>query len=270
MSEGVNPLFSLAGRTALITGASRGIGRAIALGYAEAGADVALLARSAETLEEVRTEVEKLGRRAVNLVCDVEDPDRIRACVEQASAELGPLDIVVNNAGGITCAGSFHDLELAQWQREMRLNFESVLHVCRSVGCDMVRRGRGSVINVASLGGEAGLPHYSPYAVSKAAVIALTRSLAAEWAASGVRVNAISAGWVHTDLTDGIAADPRAAERLLQVVPAGRFATPDELVGLAVYLASDASRFMTGSSVVIDGGVTSFYGGAALLETPRR
>ncbi|MEU9634287.1 SDR family NAD(P)-dependent oxidoreductase [Streptomyces tendae] len=268
MSHGGNSLFSLSGKTALVTGASRGIGRAIALGYAEAGADVALLARGAERLEEVRAEVEKLGRRAISLVCDVEDPDQIRACVQQTVAELGPLDIVVNNAGGFTCAGSFHDLEVAQWQREMRLNFESALHVCRAVGRDMTERGRGSIINIASITGEAGLPHYSPYAVSKAAVIALTHSLAAEWAVTGVRVNAISAGWVHTDLTDGIATDPRTAEALLQIVPAGRFGTPDELVGLAVYLASDASRFMTGSSVAIDGGVSAFYGGAAVLEAP--
>ncbi|MDG9703223.1 SDR family NAD(P)-dependent oxidoreductase [Streptomyces sp. DH37] len=263
-AEAPRPL-ALEGRKALVTGASRGIGRAVAIGYAEAGADVALLARGVEGLEEVAAEIGKLGRCAVVLACDVEDPAQVEDSVERAVAELGPLDVVVNNAGGITCAGPFLDLDHDQWQREMRLNFESVLHVCRSVGRRMVERGEGSVINISSVAGNAGLPNYGPYAVAKAAVISLTHSLAAEWASKGVRVNAIAPGWLHTDLTDDFVTDPRLSERFLSVVPAGRFGEPEEVVGLAVYLAGDESRFMTGSSVVIDGGISSFYGGSALL-----
>jgi NAD(P)-dependent dehydrogenase (short-subunit alcohol dehydrogenase family) len=175
----------------------------------------------------------------------------------------------VNNAGGIVYSGPFHEATDAQWQREMRLNFESVLHVCRFIAPSMTGRGQGSVINIASIGGKAGLPYYAPYAVSKAAVTALTRSLAAEWAPSGVRVNAITAGWVETDLTRPLVADPALSERLTEVIPVGRPATPEDLVGLAVYLASDASQFMTGSSITIDGGVSSFYGGAAVLHGNR-
>ncbi|MEV7118128.1 SDR family NAD(P)-dependent oxidoreductase [Kitasatospora griseola] len=260
------PMLSLSGKTALVTGASRGIGRAIALGLAEAGADVALLARGAEQLRATAAAAEEFGGRVAALVCDIEDSEQIEASVGKAVAELGPLDVVVNNAGGITYSGPFHEATTEQWQREMRLNFESVLEVCRLVGPDMVGRGQGSIINISSIGGKAGLPNYSPYAVSKAAVTALTHSLAAEWAASGVRVNAITAGWVETDLTKPLVGHHELSERLMEVIPAGRFATPEDLVGLALYLASDASRFMTGSSVVIDGGVSSFYGGAAVLH----
>jgi len=262
-------MIELSGKVALVTGASRGIGRAIALGYAEAGADIAVLARGADGIEETAAAVEKLGRRVARLTCDVEDPSQIEHSVERATAELGPLDIVVNNAGGITCGGPFLQLTPAQWRQEIRLNLESVLHVCQSVGEAMVTRRQGSIINIASLAGEAGMPNYAPYAMAKAAVTALTHSLAAEWGASGVRVNAITPGWMHTELTHGLATNQQLSESLLKAVPVGRFGRPDELVGLAVYLASDTSRFMTGSSVVIDGGITSYHGGSAMLQTAR-
>ncbi|GAA2952757.1 MULTISPECIES: SDR family NAD(P)-dependent oxidoreductase [Streptomycetaceae] len=268
MTQGTDHMFCLGGKTALVTGASRGIGRAIALEYAAAGADVALLARGIDNLEAVAEEVRQLGRRALVLACDVHEPDQMEDGVRRAADELGPLDIVVNNAGGITSAGPFLETSQEQWQREMRLNFESVLQVCRIVGGAMIERGRGSIINMSSIVGESGLPNFAPYAVSKAAVTALTHSLAAEWAHSGVRVNAISAGWLHTDLTDVLVTDEELSGRLLDVVPVGRFGTPQDLVGLAVYLASDASRFMTGAAVVIDGGVSSFYGGSAMLRPP--
>ncbi|MEU1850951.1 SDR family NAD(P)-dependent oxidoreductase [Streptomyces sp. NPDC019990] len=266
MTERQATHLTLAGKTALVTGASRGIGRAIALGFAEAGADLALIARGTEGLEATAAAASEFGVRALPLVCDIEDPEQIEVSIGRAAAELGPLDIVVNNAGGITYAGPFHEASAAQWHRELRLNFESVLHVCRLVGPGLTERGRGSVINIASIGGKAGLPYYAPYAVSKAAVTALTHSLAAEWAASGVRVNAITAGWVETDLTQPLVGTRGLSDRLLEVIPAGRYATPEDLVGLAVYLAGDSSRFMTGSAVVIDGGASSFYGGAAMLH----
>ncbi|WP_405390685.1 SDR family oxidoreductase [Streptomyces sp. NBC_01102] len=268
MTQDVDQLFGLGGKTALVTGASRGIGRAIALAYAEAGADVALLARGVDNLEAVAEEVRQRGRRALVLACDVHEPDQVEDSVRRAAEELGPLDIVVNNAGGITSAGPFLESSQEQWQREMRLNFDSVLQVCRIVGGAMTGRGRGSIINMSSIAGESGLPNFSPYAVAKAAVTALTHSLAAEWANSGVRVNAITAGWLHTDLTDVLVTDEELSGRLLDVVPMGRFGTPQDMVGLAVYLASDASRFMTGAAVVIDGGVSSFYGGSAMLRPP--
>jgi NAD(P)-dependent dehydrogenase (short-subunit alcohol dehydrogenase family) len=259
-------IFSLDGKSALVTGASKGIGRAVALGLAEAGADVALLARSTSMLEDAANEVEKHERRALVLTCDVTDPAQVRQAVSTAIAEFGRLDIVVNNAGGFDFAGSFLDLELSDWTQVMRANFESVVHVCRAVGQHLVRLRSGSVINMSSIAGIAGVPMLGTYAASKAAILSLTRTLAAEWADSGVRVNALTPGWISTELTKSFVGNPEASAALLHAVPAGRWGQPEDVVGPAVFLASDAARFVTGACLTVDGATTAYVGGPAMIE----
>lgn len=259
-------LFGLTGKTALVTGASRGIGRSIALGYAEAGADVAVLARSTTALEGLATEIETLGRRAVVLTCDVADHEQVHQAVATALTAFGQIDILVNNAGGFDYAGPFLELKPDDWAKVLRLNFESVVHLCAELGQHLVRRGSGSVVNISSIAGVAGVPMLSTYASSKAALLSLTRTLAAEWASNGVRVNALTPGWISTELTKTFAGDPHASEGLLGAVPAGRWGQPEDVVGAAIFLASDASRLVTGSSLTVDGGATAYVGGPTMLQ----
>ncbi|GAA2898798.1 SDR family NAD(P)-dependent oxidoreductase [Streptosporangium fragile] len=258
--------FDLQGRKALVTGASRGIGRAIALGLAQAGADLVLLARGAEALEKLAAEIADHGGRALPLPTDVTNPAQVQRAVSAALAEFGGLDVVVNNAGGTGRFGPFLALPHSAWEQAMRLNFDSALHVCRAVGPHLVERRSGSVINIASFAGQGGLPLLSPYAAAKAALISLTRSLAAEWAARDVRVNALVPGWVATDLTAPLSADPQTSASLLEAVPVGRWGQPEDLVGAVVYLASDASRLVTGSCLTLDGGMSVLSGGPATLR----
>jgi NAD(P)-dependent dehydrogenase (short-subunit alcohol dehydrogenase family) len=258
--------FGLTGRTALVTGASRGIGRAIAVGYAEAGADVAILARGTSALEEVADEVEKHDRQAIVLTCDVRDPEQVDAAVAAALTAFGHLDVVVNNAGGFDWVGPFLDLTTDDWAHVLQSNLDSVVCVLRAAGPHLVARGSGAVVNVSSVAGLSGVPMMAPYAVSKAAVISLSRTLAAEWAGFGVRVNAIAPGWVDTQLTRVMVGDATASDGLLRAVPARRWGTPEEVVGAAVYLASDAARLVTGAVLTVDGGMTAMEGGPTMLD----
>ncbi len=258
--------FDLRGKKALVTGASRGIGRAIALELARAGADQVLLARDAAALEKLAAEITGLGVRALPLPTDVTDPAQVDRAVGTALAEFGDLDIVVNNAGGTGAFGSFLALPHSAWEQAMRLNLESALHVCRAAGPHLLERRGGSVINVASFAGQGGLPLLSPYAAAKAALISVTRSLAAEWAGQGVRVNALVPGWIETDLTAPLSADPATSASLLEAVPAGRWGRPEEVAGAVVYLASDAARLVTGACLALDGGMSVLSGGPATLK----
>jgi 2-deoxy-D-gluconate 3-dehydrogenase len=248
--------IDLAGKTALVTGASRGIGRAIAIAYAEAGADVAVLARDAERLAEVASAVESAGGRVVVLLADVTQPDAVQLAVSSAIERLGHLDIVVNNAGGNSFSAPFVGIRFAGWQKTIALNLDSTVHVCQAVGPHLLERRSGSVVNVASVAALGSVPFMSHYGAAKAAVLSLTRSLAVEWAHAGVRVNALVPGWVATDLTQFARAEPGTEQVLLGRVPMQRWATPEEIAGPAVFLGSDASRFMTGQQLVVDGGLS--------------
>jgi NAD(P)-dependent dehydrogenase (short-subunit alcohol dehydrogenase family) len=250
-------LFDLSGKRALVTGASRGIGRAIALGLAGAGADVALSARDGDRLRELAEEVEALGRRAVVLPADVTDAEACRGLAREAVAQLGGVDVLVNNAGGSSYMGPFTELRFSGWEKVMRLNVDSIVHLSQAVGRHMLERGSGSVINVASVAGLTGTPSLAPYGASKAAVISLTKSLALEWGSQGVRVNALCPGWTKTDLNADLWGDQALGASMVEPTALKRWAEPSEMVGPAVFLASDASSFLTGQALVVDGGQTA-------------
>lgn len=250
-------LFDLTGRTALITGASRGIGRAMALGFADAGADLALAARDVAALEHVREEVQARGRKACVIPTDVMDAESIKAMSESAIEQLGGIDILVNNAGGSSYMGPFTTLRFSGWAKTMRLNVESIVHACQAMGPHMIARGHGSIINVASVAALVATPELAPYGASKAAVLSLTKTLAVEWGGMGIRVNALCPGWTRTDLNSDLWGDEQISTAMMERVPLGRWADPEEMVGPALFLASDASSYLTGQALVVDGGQTA-------------
>lgn len=248
--------FDLTGRTALVTGASRGIGRALALGLAHAGADVAVSARDAAALQVVSEQIQTMGRKAFVLAADLMDADACRQLGEEAIAALGHVDVLVNNAGGSSFFGPFNDLRFSGWEKTMRLNVDAIVHLTQVIGAHMVERGSGSIINIASTAGLSATPMLAAYGASKAAVISLTKTLAVEWGPSGVRVNALCPGWTKTDLNEGLWGGADEGASFVQDQPIKRWGTVHEMVGPAVFLASEASSYMTGQTLVIDGGQT--------------
>ncbi len=249
--------FDLSGKNALVTGASRGIGRAIALGFAQEGADVALASRDTGSLEQLRGEIEALGRRAFVIATDVMEAGSIAAMAAGAIDQLGSIDVLVNNAGGSSYMGPFTTLRFSGWEKTMRLNVDSIVHACQAVGPHMLERGSGSIINVASVASLVGTPELAAYGASKAAVLSLTRTLAIEWGGAGVRVNALCPGWTRTALNADLWGDEQISTAMMERVPLGRWADAEEMVGPAVFLASDAASYLTGQALVVDGGQTA-------------
>ena len=245
--------FRLDGKVALVSGASRGIGRAIALALAEAGADVALASRSTEELQTAAAAIRSLGRRALVLPTDVTDLGQIRRTVDRTVKDLARLDVVVN-AAGIPSRKPAVELTEADFDRVYGTNIRSVTFCCAEAGRHLLPQGSGSIINICSLTTAIGLPGRALYGPTKGAVGQLTKALAVEWGPSGVRVNAIAPGWILTDLSRAALADPAMRQRVLDRTPLGRIGEPDDLAGIAVFLASDASAFVTGQIIYVDGG----------------
>jgi NAD(P)-dependent dehydrogenase (short-subunit alcohol dehydrogenase family) len=250
-------LFDLTGRKAFVTGASRGIGRAIAVAYAEAGADVALVARGADGLAETAAAIRDTGRDAYVIPADVTSYDAVADAVAAAIDQLGYIDIVVNNAGGSNFMVPFRDIRLTGWDKLIQLNLSSAVYVCHAVAGHLLDRGKGSVINMASVAGVAASPTMASYGAAKAGLISLTKSLAVEWAAGGVRVNALCPGWTATELNRTLWEDPILGPATIATTPMGRWASAEEMAGPAVFLASDAASYLTGQALVVDGGQTA-------------
>ena len=250
-------MTDLTGRIALVTGASRGIGAAIAVAMAQAGADVAVLARDEELLEQTADSIRGLGRRALVLPCDVTDAAAVKASVQRLVDELGVPTILVNNAGGNSFSMPLAAMRFSGWEKTMKLNVDSVVHVTQATLPHMLAAGTGSIINVSSVVSLAGAPLMSHYAAAKSAVVSLSQSLALECASSGIRVNALLPGWIKTDLTEFLRGDEQTEKAVLQRVPMQRWGTAEEIAAVAVFLASDAASFITGQAIVADGGLST-------------
>ncbi len=249
-------MFDLSDKVALVTGGNGGIGRGIALGLARAGAAVAIVARNEERNRATLKELEALGVRAMALQLDVSERRALKPACDQIGRQLGPIDILVNNAAFAILNGVFDHTE-AEWDAVLETNLTACFLLAKYVAQSMVRHKAGKIINVASVGAYKGTPIYPSYNVSKGGLLQLTRCLAIELAPHNIQVNSISPGWTTTDMTDWIRNNPQYAAAKAEAIlrtPAGRFAEPDEMAGAAVFLASHASDFVTGTDIIVDGG----------------
>ncbi|MGK6306216.1 glucose 1-dehydrogenase [Variovorax sp. DT-64] len=255
----MNPVlksFDLGGRTALITGSSAGIGYALARGLAGAGARVVLNARSADKLEQAAARLREEGATVFTAAFDVTSGQAVNAAIERIEAEIGPIDILVNNAG-MQRRAPLDQFEEAQWHELMKTNLDSVFLVGKAVARQMIPRGRGKIVNICSVQSELGRPGIAPYTASKGAVKMLTKGMAIDWGPHGIQVNGLGPGYFKTELTDALVKNPEFTAWLVGRTPSRRWGDVEDLVGAAVFLSSDASNFVNGHVLYVDGGVTA-------------
>ncbi len=251
------PPFSLAGKRALVTGGGRGIGRACATALALSGAEVFVMSRTREQLDETVAQIASQGAKAQAIKGDIGNPEDIESLVGTLCREDRPLDILVNNAGISPIYKKTCKVALEEWAEILDVNLNSTFHLVRDIGAHMLERGSGAVVNLTSIGAERALPRLAPYSASKAALGELTRILAVEWAGSGVRVNAVAPAYIETAMTAGVHGNQRLQEEIVRRTPMARFGQPDEVAWAVVFLASDAASYITGHTLFVDGGWTS-------------
>jgi len=250
-------MFDLTGRVAIVTGGGRGIGRGISEGLAAFGAKVVMTGRNEATLAEAATDIRAKGGEVIGHAADISKEDDVIALRDAVLARYGRIDVLVNNAGINPIWKNLERTTLDEWQNIMDTNLTGPFLCCKYLGTPMVEQGKGSIINISSVAGNVGLKRSVPYCASKGGVELLTKALALDWAPKGVRVNTIAPGYFETDLTAGVRANDAIAAPLIAHTPLGRFAKLDDIAGAVVFLASDASAYVTGASLAVDGGWTA-------------
>jgi gluconate 5-dehydrogenase len=249
-------IFSLAGRVALVTGSSQGIGFALAEGLGEAGARVVLNGRNPEKLDVAAKSLEAKGIEVAVAGFDVTDEAAVQQGIDHIEETVGPIDILINNAG-MQFRTPLEDFPIEKWRELMRVNVESVFIVGKAVAKGMITRRRGKMINITSVQSELGRPTIAPYTATKGAIKMLTKGMCADWAKHGIQVNAIGPGYFRTPLNQALVDNPEFSSWLEKRTPAGRWGNVEELIGAAVFLASPASSFVNGHILYVDGGITS-------------
>ncbi len=256
MAKHIRELFDLTGKTAIVTGGSRGIGKEMAEGLAEAGAELMLCARRAEWLDETIEEFRAKGFRVEGKIGDVSKPEDVKSVVDETIKIFGKIDVLINNAG-ISWGSMPETMPFRQWQKVLDVNLTGCFLFAQAVGREMLKRESGSIINITSVSGitsSANGPFYAGYVASKAGLIGLTRELAASWGRKGIRVNAIAPGFFHSRLADAVIDIYERSIQETNAIP--RIGNEDELKGAAVFLASEASSYITGQTLIVDGGMT--------------
>jgi len=249
MSDG----FNFKGQVTVVTGAASGIGRAVAFAFAKAGSRVVVMDRNAEGLEAVAVDIRAAGGQVLVRVCDITDPDSIQEAARASEDTFGPCDVLVNNAG-VQILGKIVDISLAEWNQILAINLTGGLLCSLAFGAQMRKQKRGSIVHVSSIGADHPSPLAASYSVAKAGVVMLSRQLAIEWAADGIRSNAVKPGMIRTGLTEKAYLSPGVEERRKAVIPAGRIGLPEDVADAVLFLASDHASYITGQELVIDGG----------------
>ncbi len=247
-------IFSLKGKVALVSGAGRGIGRAVAVGLAKAGADTVVFSRTEEQFRAAAAEIESLGRRSVGIRVDVRKREEVVAMVKRSMEEFGRIDILVNNAGLNPSYTFIERVKDEHWDQIMDVNLRGAFNCCREVIPIMKEQGHGCIINVASVAGLKALYKCGPYAASKGGLVQLTRTMAIELAPFNIRANVLAPGFVGTELTDWLLSQPEESERALSLIPMGRTGEVREIAPAAIFLACDAASYITGAVLCVDGG----------------
>ncbi|MBU1173913.1 MAG: glucose 1-dehydrogenase [Alphaproteobacteria bacterium] len=249
-------VFCLNNRLALVTGSSAGIGEALAHGLCEAGAHVVINGRRTDAIARVVAELQAAGHTAHAMAFDVTDPAAVKSAIDRIEADIGPIEILINNAG-IQRRQTLEAFEEETWRELMSTNLDSAFYVAKRVANHMIPRRRGSIINICSVQSELGRPSIAPYAASKGGLKMLTKGMAIDWGPHGIRVNGLGPGYFATELNKALVADETFSQWLCDRTPLGRWGEVGELTGAAVFLASDASSFVTGHVLYVDGGVTA-------------